>query len=90
MTPTVDIISDMDECKDGSAGCHTGADCFNTEGSSRCQCKPGKYASITENKSKCKKPYHVITLTFSKGQILHWRDPVIFSFEGKVLETSFS
>ena len=36
------LIPDQDECELGTAGCHSDADCFNTQGTSICRCKQGR------------------------------------------------
>uniref|UniRef100_W5NFR3 Nidogen 1 n=1 Tax=Lepisosteus oculatus TaxID=7918 RepID=W5NFR3_LEPOC len=35
------LLTDIDECQPGR--CHPNADCYNTPGSYRCQCRPGFY-----------------------------------------------
>ena len=34
-------VLDMDECKESQDNCHSDADCTNTVGSYKCQCKKG-------------------------------------------------
>ena len=35
------LVSDVDECLSGEANCDPNAVCINTQGSYKCDCKPG-------------------------------------------------
>ena len=43
------LISDKDECADGTSGCGSLEDCVNLVGSSRCDCKTGYSRDVLDD-----------------------------------------
>ena len=53
------IVSDIDECAEGTDDCVDDADCMNTDGSFTCTCQPGFTGDGRESGTGCQGIYSI-------------------------------